>query len=146
MNRKISVRMKDFSDRLRHEMDSGGLTQSTLALRCGVSQSRVSDWLSGRSRPQPRTLKAIADTFGISPDWLINGEGPKLNKESERIGEQVRRTLPIKLHGLGSEPDIPSENPWDTVEREITSICGSLERLRLAVISLRQYTENETRK
>lgn len=37
-----------------------------VALRCGVSPSRVSEWASGKARPSKRARKALEEAFGIA--------------------------------------------------------------------------------
>ena len=43
-----------------------GLSQEKLALEIGVFQSTVSAWEQGKSTPQPKNLKKIAEACGCS--------------------------------------------------------------------------------
>jgi hypothetical protein len=48
----------------------GNRPQIWLAQRLFVSQVAVTHWLSGRSRPEPGRLGAIAALFDLSPNYL----------------------------------------------------------------------------
>jgi len=129
--------MKIFSDRLSDEMKDAGLTQTALATRCGVAQSRVSAWLKGESRPQPRTLEAIANSLGVRAEWLLTGQGERLNEESERIGEAVRRTLPILSNDAANEPDAPLSS-LEQLATELRHAGEALTRAAFLVEKLQQ--------
>ena len=48
-----------------------GLTQTELADILGISSKAVSKWERGESVPDVGTLKAIADMFGVTVDYLL---------------------------------------------------------------------------
>ncbi len=54
------------------------LTQAELAERLNYSDKAVSKWERGESLPDITVIKAIADMFGVTVDWLLreNGESP----------------------------------------------------------------------
>ncbi len=56
---------------LKDIMHDFKLNQSTLALKIGVKQSQVSEWLNGKSKPGYDNLKAICIALGISADRLL---------------------------------------------------------------------------
>lgn len=47
------------------------MTQKDLASKLGVSQSRVSDFVSGRAEPSLRLAAAICSVLGISPAIMM---------------------------------------------------------------------------
>jgi len=49
------------------------LNQNEFAELIGISQSMVSFYESGRSEPDRKTLKSIADKGSVSFEWLLNG-------------------------------------------------------------------------
>ena len=49
---------------------NAGLTQKELAEKCGVSESTVLNWESGRSLPNVRKLNALETALGISLNYL----------------------------------------------------------------------------
>lgn len=50
-----------------------GLNQSTFCKNVGLSSGQLSDWKSGRSAPGNKSLLKIADYFGVTTDYLLNG-------------------------------------------------------------------------
>ena len=60
-------------------MDAG-LTQAALAEKLGVSDKTVSKWENGGCYPDITVLPAIADEFGVTIDYLLRGEGRKVQK------------------------------------------------------------------
>ena len=61
----------EFIDILKDIMHDFKLNQSTLALKIGVKQSQISEWLNGKSKPGYDNLKAICVALGISADRLF---------------------------------------------------------------------------
>ncbi len=60
-----------FGERLKAERLAAGLTQETLSGLCGISQRTWSDYENGISKPQQERLISIADTLGVSADYLL---------------------------------------------------------------------------
>lgn len=54
-----------------------GLSQEALADRMGVSRQAVSKWETGEAEPELAKLRILADTFGVSADWLLCEDGPE---------------------------------------------------------------------
>ncbi len=52
-------------------IEEKGLTQKQLAKEIGVSPSRVSDYISGRSEPTLRIARAICLALGITPAAML---------------------------------------------------------------------------
>lgn len=51
------------------------MSQTQFAIKAGVHPSNFSKMMSGKQTLTKATLKKIADTFSLNPDWLLNGEG-----------------------------------------------------------------------
>ena len=49
-----------------------GLSQEELAEKLGVSRQAVSKWETGEALPEITKLKGLADTFGVTTDFLLN--------------------------------------------------------------------------
>lgn len=60
-----------FSARLHRMMLSKGWNQSELARRAGISRANVSGYAQGRVIPNPETVKALAQAFGVEPGDLF---------------------------------------------------------------------------
>lgn len=62
--------MYDIYCRLR---DDKKLKDSDVARATGITKSTFSDWKTGRSKPKQDKLQKIADFFGVTLDYLMNG-------------------------------------------------------------------------
>ncbi len=51
-----------------------GLSQEALAAQLNVSRQAVSKWETGDAEPESGKLVALAQTFGVTVDWLLSGE------------------------------------------------------------------------
>lgn len=65
---------------LRREI---GMTQLELAEKLNYSDKAISKWERGESVPDIVTLKAVADLFGVSVDYLLRADHP-LDAEVKR--------------------------------------------------------------
>lgn len=65
---------------------------SDVAKGTGLPKSTFSDWKAGRYIPKQEKLKKIADYFGVTVDYLMNGEdsqGYYLNSETARLAQEM---------------------------------------------------------
>lgn len=60
--------------RIRRLIEAHGFTVSMFADACGVSQSAVSNWLSGRPPGRP-LIMTISRVTGAPANWILSGEG-----------------------------------------------------------------------
>lgn len=58
-----------------------GVTSYRVSKEANVTQTALSNWKSGRSTPNTKTLQKIADYFGVSIDYLMTGEDSSTKKE-----------------------------------------------------------------
>jgi len=70
--------METLADRLRQLMRGNGIkTQSQLARRTDVAQSIINRILRNPAyAPSYATMRRLADSFGVSVQWLVSGDGP----------------------------------------------------------------------
>lgn len=73
---------------LRRESE---MTQIELAEKLNYSDKAISKWERGESVPDISVLKAIADLFGVSVDYLISSEHEETVDDSEAEKERARR-------------------------------------------------------
>lgn len=72
-----------------------GHTQASIASQLGVSQPYVNALLTGRKAFGKSQAKKWGDLYGLSPSWLLTGEGPMLKEEKEeKEKEEVYELLP----------------------------------------------------
>ena len=64
-----------------------GMTQIELAEKLNYSDKAVSKWERGESIPDITVLKAIADLFGVTVDYLIKDEHKDSDRKSEKPDE-----------------------------------------------------------
>lgn len=86
--------MNSVSERIRHLLAIEGLKQKDLAEALSTSPQTVNNWLK-RDSVSRDAAQQIAEKFGYSLDWLLNGTG-----------------TPKK----GQESNIPPESEWGTIE------------------------------
>ena len=61
----------NFVEILKDLMIEYNLNQSQLALKIGIKQSQISEWLNGKSKPGYDNLKSICIALGISGDRIL---------------------------------------------------------------------------
>ncbi len=64
----------NFASILKHFLKSNRLTQTAFALKIGVKQSQVSEWLKGKAKPGYDSLKQMVIAYDISPNYLLGLE------------------------------------------------------------------------
>lgn len=83
-----------FSDQLKKERNKAGLSQMALAKLLGVSQQTIWSWEIGRTSPDPEMLRAIADHFNITADYLLGRnkviQTENLSPERKRLIDEIR--------------------------------------------------------
>lgn len=60
------------TDAIRNKMESENLKQKETAKRLGISESRVSDILSGRRPLNLNIVKRLRDNLGIPADFILD--------------------------------------------------------------------------
>jgi transcriptional regulator with XRE-family HTH domain len=86
-----------FRERLNELIRQGDHSQSEFARMAGIDRSTLSQLMSTRNRRLPRveTLAAIAQTSGVSVDWLLG-----LSQEGPIRTDIVREELAVSIHEL----------------------------------------------
>lgn len=70
--------MVQIGEPLKAYFKEKGITQRQLAERLGVSQPYVNALLNGEKEFGKKQAKLFGEMFGISPVWLLTGEGEML--------------------------------------------------------------------
>lgn len=65
-----------------------GLSQEELAARIGVSRQSISKWETGDASPEISKLPLLAQTFGVTTDWLLSDEGIPQEEPKEELKEE----------------------------------------------------------
>ncbi len=61
-----------------------GMSQEELAEKIGVSRQAVSKWETGEALPEITKLKALAEVFGVTTDFLLNEDEESYSDPNER--------------------------------------------------------------
>lgn len=79
---------ENFYNLLKSYFKGQGLTQNDIAERLGVSVVMVNMMLNGRRDFGKKTAMAWAEAFGLSPMWLMTGEGEMLADAGNAVASQ----------------------------------------------------------
>ena len=88
--------MFDFGERLRSLRKENGITQKQLSTSIGVTERAIVAYETGKMKPNFDALNSLADTFGVSADYLLgrtdtpNFTSPNFTVDSSVI-EEIRR-------------------------------------------------------
>lgn len=105
--------MDNLSDRLELIMEESPtkIKKAAIAKACGVKESSVNDWFSGKTKNiVGETLFLAAEFLKVEPRWLASGKGPMrpttFNHDKRRyaIIEHIMHAPPDKLDKI--EDDI----------------------------------------
>lgn len=72
----MDMKIKGLAERLKHYRQEAGMGQRELARALGMSESIVSHWESGKSKPVHDRLYEVAAALRISPRLLLDPEVP----------------------------------------------------------------------
>jgi len=72
-------------DRLKFLIETLNLSKGEFAKNADVSQSLISNILSGNNGPSRATINLICNTYGINKTWLRTGNGDMFNKDGSNI-------------------------------------------------------------
>ncbi|MBM7855879.1 transcriptional regulator with XRE-family HTH domain [Desulfohalotomaculum tongense] len=64
----------EFGSRLRQLREKRKLTQSDLAKLCGLGESTISFYESGKREPSYKTLLCLAEKLNTTPNYLLKGD------------------------------------------------------------------------
>lgn len=99
---------------------------SRVAIENNISKSNVTYWKDGRNLPSDVTLEKLSQYFGVSADYLVNGEEDDsvvtLESSSEAEKEQKNTPLFVKRDAeylLSLLSSMPRENYLKAVEKYI---------------------------
>lgn len=77
-----------------------GLKVTDVARATGISNSVFTDWKMGRYIPKSEKLIKVAEYFGVSVDYLMNGTESKnyyLNDETAQMAQEVFDNPDLRL-------------------------------------------------
>lgn len=90
-------------DTFEQLLQKHGVTAYRVSKETGVTQTALSNWKTGKSIPATKTLQKIADYFGVTIDYLMNGEVREEDYYQELI-EQAKSDA-VEFLGNGFNDD-----------------------------------------
>lgn len=119
-----------------HLLQKHNVTPYKVAKEAGVTQTALSNWKSGRSTPTTKTLQKVADYFGVTIDYLMNGTTNMSKKEEIVLTPKDERDIAKDLNALMGKIETGDDSPLYYNGEEVDS--ESMELLRDAInMSLR---------
>lgn len=106
----------DFVRRLRQIF--GGATMAGIARRLSLPHATVRNYFGGRL-PAPEVLIRIAETTGVSLNWLLTGRGPVYLSEASEIDidaiieRKIEAAISRKLAGSGLPTSDDARRPTE---------------------------------
>ena len=70
---KKSTDMQQLGERIKLLRKEKGMSQSSLAEQVGLSYAQIGRYETKGAQPSAEALKKIANTLGVSPDFLLYG-------------------------------------------------------------------------
>lgn len=115
----------NIGDRIRDARKSAGLTQKQLADMIGVSNTSISNWETGLSRPDPDAIQYLCWALKVDPNFFFNEtiqtslvpvavEDKNIIRIAARDGSYVERFLSDQQLAalkavLDQMPDVPDD-------------------------------------
>ena len=120
-------------DRLKELRKALHLTQQKLADKLGVKQNTIAQYEMGRNEPSDGVIVSICREFGVSEDWLRNGNGDMfipMTRDEEiasfigGVQADVDDTFKKRLIAVLAKLD---EKEWDLLEKMAEDIVNAKE-------------------
>lgn len=64
------------------------MSQADLAKAAEVAQRSIGSWERDEAKPQGRNVLRTCEALGVTPSWLMHGEGP-MKAEGSASGDQI---------------------------------------------------------
>jgi transcriptional regulator with XRE-family HTH domain len=142
-----TVLQYDVVDRLNKSLRHSRVGVGEMAAYLGVERNTVGRYLSGRTKPDTRTLRVWADRTGwpFTYEWLQTGVAPGEGPDDGECARQDSNLRPIAYYATGrlaivAAPDraLDAAPAWTTAQpaavaithrsaKSVTSICRELD-------------------
>jgi transcriptional regulator with XRE-family HTH domain len=86
-----TMRPTGIGGRLASIRQQTGLTQIPFAKRIGVSQTALVAYEKSERDPPASAIALTCAEFGIAPEWLLMGTGPKTKIDAPTLVEMISR-------------------------------------------------------
>jgi len=82
----MTIKIKTILKKLLHEHD---ITAAQLGRACKIPPQTINNWLSGQEPRSLNQIKAVADHFNVSVDYLVYGKEEKKKEPIEELREEI---------------------------------------------------------
>lgn len=79
--------MKNISNRLKSLREDRDLRQVDVAEKTGIDQRSLSNYETGKTKPDSETIIILADFYGVSCDYLLGVVDTDLHTQKDIINE-----------------------------------------------------------
>lgn len=100
-----------FGDRIRDARKAAGLTQRQLAERLGVSNTSISNWEKGLSRPDADMIQKLCVILSLQPNYFYGTESAPAEPGKRTVSDEE-----IKFALFGGDGEI-TDAMYDEVKR-----------------------------
>lgn len=105
--------MSDLAEKIKKLRQERGWSQDYLAEKVGIGQQYISKYESGKLSPSFKTLEKLADTFGVSVDFLRTRE--RIDLSSLNIKDKKLLDLLNELNDLNEEDLLTVKNVIEAI-------------------------------
>ena len=100
-----------FGDRIRDARKAAGLTQRQLADNLGVSNTSISNWEKGLSRPDADMIQKLCHYLSLDPNYFYGTENAPVGDHKRTVSDEE-----IKFALFGGDGEI-TDAMYDEVKR-----------------------------
>lgn len=139
--------MKSTGELISTLLEEKDMNQKELAYKTGVSEVTISRYINGTRQPKSDILSKIAETLGVSTDYLLGKASINKPHLSSRDEKDVAKKLEELKDTLESQSGLLfSGNAMDEETREF--LLASLERTirQSKVLAKEKFTPNKYKK
>lgn len=132
-------------ERVKALADERGISLPTLESELGFGNSTIVKW--DKSIPNAEKLNSVAKYFGVSMDYLLNGN--EKNGLSQKDNKDIAKDLEvIKQKLINKESGPASFEGTDIPEDDLEMFTGQIEIMlrRLKTINKEKYNPNKNKK
>ena len=90
-----------FGDRIRSARKAAGLTQRQLSDKIGATNTTISNWEKGLSRPDADMIQKLCEALQLQPNYFYGTEGASASSGSSRAVSD--EDIKFALFGGGGE-------------------------------------------
>lgn len=92
---------EDLAWRLRLAMEALAVPKGDIAKEIGVSQSRLSNWITNQNKPDWFSVARFCQRYGVSADWLLLGDEAGLRKSMVESLASVAGGMGLRTKAAG---------------------------------------------